>query len=49
MILPYNVFLDTVKKYNLTAHLSEIHHRYKEDDDLGRLLFDYTNGSSIKQ
>ena len=27
MILPYNVFLDTVKKYNLTTHLSEIHQR----------------------
>ena len=44
IIVSYDIFLETIEHFNIkNVHMSEIHHRYKEDDDLGRMLFDYTN------
>ena len=36
-------FLAALVKHNLVGQLNEIHQTGKIDDDLGRLLFDYTN------
>jgi hypothetical protein len=42
-VVSADVFRSTVSRLGLVAHLSELWHIGKPDQDLGRLLFDYSN------
>ena len=43
LVITREAFLKSLHVHKLTGFLSEIHHTHKQDDDLGRLLFDYSN------
>jgi hypothetical protein len=43
IVITHDAFLRGLATFNLVGHTSEVHHVSKPDDDLGRLLFDYSN------
>ena len=43
LIVTFSAFATAASTHGIPAHLSETHHTGKPDDDLGRLLYDFTN------